>query len=59
MNVKNVMYLFTTGYTQEQIVKKLDLTEDDALQMASIINSWFNTLQLEADRLQRFRKRDY
>jgi c-di-GMP-related signal transduction protein len=57
MNIGNVWELHLMGLRQDQIVRELDLSEEDARAMASQVNSWFVILELEADRYQRFKKR--
>ena len=53
------MLRFNMGCTQEEIVKELELTEDDARSFASHMQSWFDILELEANQYQRFVKRSW
>jgi len=59
MKMENFMCLVNEGFTQEQIVRELDLTEEEAIVMALQIQSWFDILYLEIDKYHLLGNRYY
>lgn len=54
MNIRNIMYLFNTGYTEEQIVKELELSEEDVIGFRIKMIGWFDRLAFEANLRERY-----
>jgi hypothetical protein len=49
MKIEQYFELLADGYTPADIVRNLDLSEDDVMQMAAETNKWLAELQLEAN----------
>jgi hypothetical protein len=49
MSIKILFELYDEGYTLADIVRELDLTEDDVRGMTVKTNKWLVELQLEAN----------
>lgn len=49
MKIEQYFDLLVDGYTPADIVRNLDLSEDDVMQMTAEINKWLVELQLEAN----------
>ena len=49
MKIEQYFDLLVDGYTPADIVRNLDLSEDDVMQMTTETNKWLVELQLEAN----------
>jgi hypothetical protein len=49
MRIEQYFELLVDGYTPADIVRNLDLSEDDVMQMTAETNKWLAELQLEAN----------
>ena len=49
MRIEQYFELLVDGYTPADIVRNLDLSEDDVMQMTAETNKWLVELQLEAN----------
>ena len=49
MRIEQYFELLVDGYTPADIVRELDLTEADVIDMTIKVNAWLDELQLEAN----------
>jgi len=54
--MKEFFELFNEGYTPADIVRNLDLTEYDVMEMAVTINTWLGEVQQEAIYLDSYKR---
>ncbi|NQZ89447.1 MAG: hypothetical protein HRT54_17870 [Colwellia sp.] len=48
MKIKQCLYLISNGYTPEEIVKEMELTESETRDIAIYLGSFLQSLQLES-----------
>jgi|TARA_R110001583_G_scaffold106823_1_gene255246 hypothetical protein len=56
MRIEQYLDLLIDGYTPADIVRELDLTEYDVMEMKDKINIWLGELQQEANTLDSYKR---
>jgi len=56
MKLEQIFDLFIDGYTPADIVRNLDLSEDDVMRMTAETNKWLAELQQEANALDSYKR---